>query len=98
MSEPIVDSIREQYHIAAKRIGWSIERFDDGTYQTVTSDDGWQLWQEAQSVMFTAEQIKAGLVAVQELFEGWKVDEIDGDQLLSAIRAAKLAQEGQVGE
>jgi hypothetical protein len=41
---------REVFHVVAKRLGWSIERYEDGTYMSVSADDGWQLWQAALEI------------------------------------------------
>lgn len=38
---------RKAFHVEAERLGWSIERYEDGTYMDGCTDDGWQLWQAA---------------------------------------------------
>ena len=68
-----VSDDREGFHVVAKRLGWSIERYEDGTYMSVSADDAWQVWQAARTVL---------LAVLQE------ISQADGEDARSLAKAA----------
>lgn len=59
--------MRQEFEVVAKKLGWSAERFDDGTYMSVGADDGWQVWQARDAL--AQQENKTLRVALQNLMD-----------------------------